>query len=358
VSKASEELNDLFRGGQGWKVIKRSNFEVLTECTEFIEGRKFHEVIKSISEYVQKDKVLDIQFFCIYLQAYLNLNHSADDFVIALKTLVEVLGEYELISPVNKKDMIVIRSIIALTNEANDAFNYYKTDISNTQLDLIKTQISKIYKLLNSSIEEAADLAEFNKSKNQFLITASRHLIKEEGSAQENIEVEEKTPNLGNENKDDKYSFHWENLLLKISRFSKLSSSPNGASDKFEQSLLFDAIQAEIQKFNPIKYFPREFQVFLNAVTPDTYISIQQIIEKSKGSPLWDFMLKKLEANMEIEPDNKQMVIDDFNLDKILELSNRQPTAENNYDNEGYSNYDLDNGQSHNHQDDDFDSAF
>ncbi|WP_150468159.1 type VI secretion system protein IglI family protein [Francisella sp. SYW-9] len=357
MSKASEELNDLFRGDQGWEVIKRSNFEVLTECTEFIEGRKFHEVIKAISEYVQEDKVLDIQFFCLYLQAYLNLNHSADDFVTTLEALAEILGKYELISPINKKDMIVIRSIISLTNEANDALNYYKTDISNTQLDLIKTHIGEIYELLNSSIEKA-DLAEFNKSKNQFLITASKYLIKEEGGAQETPEVEEKPPTSSDENKDDRYSFHWANLLLKISRFSKLASSPNGTADKFEQSLLFDSIQTEIQKFNPIKYFPREFQVFLNAVTPETYTAIQQVIEGSKGSPLWGFMLKKVEANIEVDPDNMQVGVGDFNVDNILELSNQKTMAENNYDEEGHNNYELDHGYSHNHQDDDFDSAF
>lgn len=66
----------------------------------------------------------------------------------------------------------------------------------------------------------------------------------------------------------------------------------SSSTDSFNLALLFDSIQTEIKSFDPVKYFPREFE-FLNSVTPEVYIDIQNIIEKNKGSSLWDFMLQK-----------------------------------------------------------------
>jgi len=103
MSKACKELKDLFMLERDWNVLNRSDFEVLTEVTELLEGRKFQEIINNVFEYVQEEEVIDIQLFCLYLQAYFNLNNSADDFNSIFEVLEYVLSKYNFISPINKK---------------------------------------------------------------------------------------------------------------------------------------------------------------------------------------------------------------------------------------------------------------
>lgn len=352
MSKASEELKLLFLDQQDWEIVKRSNFEVLTESTELLEGRDFQGAISFIFEYIQEEKILDIQLICLYLQAHFNLNHSADDFVSSIDILGEVLAKYELISPLNKKDLVVMRSVLALLNEANDAINYYYPDFLDSQQEQVADRLSNIQDSLSENIE-GVDLVEFNKSKNQTILTIAKYLIKEEKETEVVEDVLEKELTVLNTSKEERYSFAWANLLLKISRFSSLANTAVESPEKFELALLFDSIQSEIDNFNPIKYFPKEFETFLNSVTPEGYTEIQQIVENSKGSPLWDFMLHKTEANIQIDPNNKFSEIGDFNVDEVLKKSAYTQLADSSNQN-SYSNYEAE----QKHQEDDFDSAF
>ncbi|ABK88956.1 hypothetical protein IBE20_04475 [Francisella tularensis subsp. novicida] len=354
MSKASKELQNLFDVNDNWQVIKRSNFEVLTESTEFLESRKFQEVINIIYQYVYEEKVLDIQLFCLYLQAHFNLHNSADDLLSILETLVVILSKYELISPLNKKETILVRSITTLINEVDDAVNYYYPDFLDNQRDLIKNYLDKTQELLNLNINDI-DLSEFNKSKNQLLSTVAKYLLKQDSAnvVEEIVVMDEKDTSTKKIDKEDRYSFYWTNLLLKISKFRDLAKVASSSTDSFNLALLFDSIQTEIKSFDPVKYFPREFGVFLNSVTPEVYIDIQNIIEKNKGSSLWDFMLQKADTSIQMDPENKQSEIGDYNVDDllrdtiVLKSPNNNSAEKNNNDDAKLKN-----------PEDDFSSAF
>jgi len=352
MSKANKELLHLFGDKSDWNVVKKSDFETLTECTELIDAREFKRVIDKVSEYVIEHKVLDIQFLCLYLEAHFNLNHSADDYISSLNILVDVLSKYELISPINKKETIVIRSILTLINNSNDSINYYYPDFSDSQQETITECLGSIEEFLSQNIKDL-DLLEFSDSKNKLMQTVAKYLLRVYKEIEVGECVIEKPLTVSKPSKQDLYSFAWTNLLLKMSKLSGLSSTAVESHEKFELALLFDSIQEEISSFNPIKYFPREFEVFLNLITPEAYTDIQQIIENSKGSPLWEFMLQKTEVNIQIDPDNKQSEIGDFNLDDILKKSSHTKTMDDN-NQANYSNNEIE----HKYQEDNFSSAF
>ncbi|KEI35092.1 hypothetical protein FRA_41c09850 [Francisella sp. W12-1067] len=328
MSKASEELKKLFDTNRDWRVCKRSNLELLNECTELLNNRSFQETMCLITKYIQENNVLDIQLFCLYLQAYFNINHSAGNFVSVLEILAGVLSGYHLITPTNKKDTIVLRNVITLINEANDAINYYYPDFLDNQLQQVTEFLEQVKDLLACNIQEVG-LINFNRAKNQILATISKYVFKEVvNSNQEKADNEKVDNSLAQTSKENVYSFYWSNLLLKIARFNNLANPLDTVSDRFELALLFDSIQTEIQEFNPIKYFPKEFQVFLNSVTPETYSQIQQIIENSKGSALWDFMLQKTHADIELNIKNKK-INTGFDIDDILQASNYKNNIKN-----------------------------
>ncbi|WP_244877006.1 type VI secretion system protein IglI family protein [Allofrancisella guangzhouensis] len=353
MNKATKELKKLFDTNQDWKVCKRSNLEVLNECTKLLENRSFQEVITKIIKYTQENRVLDIQLFCLYLQAYFNLNNSAGNFVSTLSILTEILDNYQLISPINKKSTIVLRSVIALINESNNAINYYYPDFLDKQLQQVKEFLEQVKEFLACNIQEV-DLTDFNSAKNKLLITVSKYVLKENIQLnRENTDNEKDDISLVKLEKENRYSFYWTNLLLRVARFVSLANSLDDVVNKFELALLFDSIQTEIQDFNPIKYFPNEFQGFLNSVTPETYSQIQQIIENSKGSALWEFMLQKTQADIEINPGNKKINAGDFNIDDILQASSYKKHIENKHD-EKINNYEV----SQRNNDEDFSPDF
>ncbi|WP_150467330.1 type VI secretion system protein IglI family protein [Francisella sp. SYW-9] len=353
MSKADKELLHLFGDKQDWDLAKRSDFDVLTECTGLIDAREFQAVIDKISEYTHEYRVLDIQLVCIYLQAHFNLNHSADDYVSSLNILADVLNKYDFISPINKKETITIQSTLTLIKNANDAINYYYPDFLDTQQELIIQHLSRILELLSENIEDI-DLLELSESKNQLISTVAKYLIKEDKDPEAVEEAPEDVLVTPNVSKQDRYSFAWANLLLKISKFGGLANMAETPSEKFELALLFDSIQTEIDNFNPIKYFPRELGAFLNSITPEVYTEISQIIENSKGSPLWEFMLNKTDVNIQIDPDNKPSNMGDFNIDEILNKRAGTKTSQNDNNQDSYNDNEADQID----HEDDFSSAF
>lgn len=326
MSKAREELKKLYDSEyQGWQVIEKTDFDTLNECTEFLLERNFQKVLEVISNYFQDNSVLDIQLVCLYLQAHFNINHSADDFLSVCETIIDVLTKYQFISPAKKKEAILARSINSLFNEANEATNYYYPDFSDKEYQQISDLLAEIVDILKQNLN-ASELEEFNKVKSNFIRSISKYIKKD--TSEKNDSAEDKENNSSHEvkvdssNNNERYSFKWSNLLLKISKFKELASSTEDAEGKFKLALLFDSIEGEIQSFDPVKYFPREFQAFFNAISSESYIEIQQLIENNKGSSLWNFMLQKVAINIEVDPNNKLSDIGDYNVDDMLGLGN------------------------------------
>ncbi|AEI36839.1 type VI secretion system protein IglI family protein [Francisella salina] len=316
MSKSREDLKKLFDFSDGWNVCKRSNFEILNESTEYVDENNFQEVIRCITEYIEEEKVLDIQLICIYFQAYSNINRSADDFVTIFEVLEKIINSYDQLSPLNKKDTIILKSILALLNSSNDVINYYYPDFLDTQAEQIINSLSQIQDYLTNNIRDL-DLINFNKVRSELVATISKFIIKSESSEEEakqeshteelkDKEISKQDESFKNFNLESTSSFYWQNLMLKLARFDKLINLSDESS-KFELALLFDSIQNEIDNFNPIKYFPNEFEILLKSVTSDTYTEMTNIIGSSKGSPLWDFMLQKVETNISIRPESEAL---------------------------------------------------
>ena len=108
--------------------------------------------------------------------------------------------------------------------------------------------------------------------------TVAKYLLIVDKEIENDEYVIEKALTVSKISKHDRYSFAWTNLLLKISRLNSLANIAVESHEKFEIALLYGSIQQEITDFNPIKYFPRELGVFLNSITPEAYVDIQQIV--------------------------------------------------------------------------------
>ncbi|MEY8715359.1 type VI secretion system protein IglI family protein [Francisella philomiragia] len=312
----NEELKSLYDLNKDWNVCQRSNFEVLNECTEYLKNSKFIEVIDCIVDYVKEDNILDIQLVCLHLQSYVNINKSADDFIAIFEVLEKIINSYDRLSPSNKKETIFLKSILALLNSSNDAINYYHPDFLDTQAEQIINFLSQIQDHLTNNIRDL-DLINFNKVRSELVATISRFIIKSENGEEEakqeghteepeEKEISKQDESFKNFNLENTSSFYWQNLMLKLARFDKLINLSDESS-KFELALLFDSIQNEIDNFNPIKYFPNEFEILLKSVTSDIYTEMTNIIGSSKGSPLWDFMLQKVETNISIRPESEAL---------------------------------------------------
>ena len=318
----SLKLISVLEAGNQWEVQKRSDLDAITDSTGLADQCQWEALIQLVDDYIEENNVLDIQLVCLYFQAYFNLHHAGEPLETILTTLKQILcDDTDLLTPSNKREVIIVKAIQGLYTNLTSSLDYYKTDI---EFDLQEPILSNLQEIIEYI--QQADIADdskhaFKKIQDEFIKVIKKHTL----AADKNDVVDEKTEATQEEAAEQEKtnstqaasqmgSFYWQHLLAKVSRFSQ----SKGSANVFEQALLFDSIQEELNNFNPLKYFPKEFYPFLDTLDAQTYAEVQQVIESNKGSSLWEFMLQKTNANIQIDPKSKQSPFVNDNLEAAL----------------------------------------
>ena len=300
-----------------WQVEKRSDIEVITYCTSLAEQSKWLDLIYAADKYIADENVLDIQIVCLYLYAYYNLHSSDEDLLLVLEKLKMVLSDFfDSLTPNNKLKIIILRSVQGFLVNLAGSIEYYQPDINVSIHAKVVSHLKDILEL--SKDDSVKDTMENSLLKyySDLIKVIQKYIIENVATENENNEsISENCINIESAQKEINInikefgSIHWKNLLSKVNRFCAVKMDSNN----LELALLFDAIQEEIKNFNPIKYFPDEFQEFMKTVDVSTYQRMQETIEASKSSPLWDFMLQKSEVNLQVNQNQSESLFEGEN---------------------------------------------